>query len=242
MIYLYAISDRVDTPMLPSHGIQGAAVLTRVYRNIMAVISPLDSAEVEPTKDALWRHEVVVEALMADGAVLPVRFGTMLGDESVMKATLVAHYAQFVDDLDRVRGRVELGLRVLWDDVGPPTDGGGAKSEASSGHAYLMGRLVQERQVRAWRERAHALAVEIEKPLVGLTVEATHQLLVTPRMLMTAAYLVDAAEVARFQQRLEALQAVHPALRFMCTGPWPPYTFMRNPVSAVAGRDGTNGT
>lgn len=242
MIYLYAISDRVEGPVLPGHGIQGAAVATCAYRDVMAVISRLDSAAVEPTEDALWQHEAIVEGLMAVGAVLPVRFGTILGDESAVQATVAAHYAQFLGDLNRVRGRVELGLRVLWDDEGPAIDEGDAKSQARSGRAYLMGRLVQERRVRAWRKRAEVLAAEIEQPLVDLAAETTHQILVSPRMLLTAAFLVGEADVTRFRERVAVLQTGHPALRFMCTGPWPPYSFMGVPMLAVAGRDGASDT
>ncbi|MBI4759356.1 MAG: GvpL/GvpF family gas vesicle protein [Chloroflexi bacterium] len=78
------------------------------YQDIAAVVSTLTSAKVQPTEANLWLHETVVEALMVDRAVLPVRFGTVLANEAAVQAVLTAHHADFVANLKRVRGRVEL--------------------------------------------------------------------------------------------------------------------------------------
>jgi hypothetical protein len=51
---------------------------------------------------------------------------------------------------------------------------------------------------------------------------------------LTAAYLVERDRVATFQQEVEALSATYPALRFLCTGPWPTYNFVsRFPIDDV---------
>ncbi len=63
---------------------------------IAAVFSPLNTTQISPTEDNLWQHEAVVEALMTDRTVLPVRFGTVLADEAAIQAVLEAHYADFV--------------------------------------------------------------------------------------------------------------------------------------------------
>jgi hypothetical protein len=184
---------------------------------------------VPATEDNLWRHEAIVEALMAARAVLPVRFGTVLADEATVQATLAAHYGDFVASLDRVRGRVELSLRVLWDDAPPspqPSPAGGGGSGRGRGRAYLMARLEEEHQRQAWRQRAEALAAELHTLLDRLAVESTRQVLVTSRLLLTAAYLVERDQVAAFRREVEVLNAAHPELRLLCTGPWPAYNFV----------------
>jgi len=168
-----------------------------------------------------------VEALMADRAVLPVRFGTVLADEAAVQATLAVHYADFVASLNRVRGRVELSLRVLWDFEFRISN---FEFRPDSGQAYLMARLEEERQRQAWRQRAEALAAELYTPLGRLAVESTRQVLVTPRLLLTAAYLVERDQVAAFRREVEVLSTAHPELRFLCTGPWPAYSFVTTTV------------
>jgi hypothetical protein len=240
-MYLYAITDHPDASTPSGLGLEGISLFTLTYRDIAAVVSPLTTTEVPPTEANLWRHEAVVEALMADRTVLPVRFGTKLANEAAVQATLAAHYADFVASLARVRGQVELGLRVLWDDVPPPqpSPAGRGRSEKEGGRAYLLARLEEEQQAQAWRQRAKALASELHIPLARLATESIWQVLVTPRLLLTAAYLVERDRVAAFRREVEVLSTAHPALRFLCTGPWPPYSFVTDCVP-MAGREEKN--
>jgi hypothetical protein len=53
--------------------------------------------------------------------VLPVRFGSLFADETALSATLATHEAELRADLDRVRGRLELSLRVLWEQAAHAT-------------------------------------------------------------------------------------------------------------------------
>ncbi len=233
-MYLYAITDRPELPVPAEPGLEGTSLFGLAYRDIVAVVSSLDTAKVSPTEDNLWRHEAIVEALMADRAVLPVRFGTVLADEAAVQATLAVHYADFVASLNRVRGRVELSLRVLWDFEFRISN---FEFRPDSGQAYLMARLEEERQRQAWRQRAEALAAELHTPLGRLAVESTRQVLVTPRLLLTAAYLVERDQVVAFRQQVEALSPAYPALHFLCTGPWPAYNFVTATVPTTFGEE-----
>ena len=246
-MYLYAITDRPDLSVPAEPGLEGTSLFSLTYQDIAAVVSPLTAARVPPMEDNLWRHEAIVEALMADRAVLPVRFGTVLSNKAAVQDVLVAYYAGFVASLDRVRGRVELGLRVLWDDNLQIADSSQRPSaishqpSATSGRAYLMARLEEERQSRAQRQRAEALAEELHAPLARLAAESTQQVLVTPRLLLTAAYLVERDRVTAFRLEVDAFSAAYPALRFLCTGPWPPYSFVTATVPTEDGEERKNG-
>ncbi len=233
MIYLYAITNYPESPLPAILGLEDVALCSVSCRELVAVISPLAASQLPPMETNLWLHEAVIEALMADRAVLPVRFGTTLPGEVAMQATLAARYADWVMALARVCGRVELGLRVLWHSDWPVADR--SWRMADSGRAYLWARLAAERQVRDWQQRAQALAMELHTPLARLAVESTYQVLLTPRLLLTAAYLVERSQVMRFRQEVETLSAAHSALSFLCTGPWPPYNFVG--TGAANGKD-----
>jgi gas vesicle protein GvpL/GvpF len=231
MIYVYAITDRPDSPLPAETGL-GGSLLNIPYRDIAAVVSSLTTSQVPATENNLWAHETVVEGLVLDRAVLPLRFGTVFPDRVAVEASLSEHYADFTASLERVRGRVELGLRVLWkDDVGHGQEGGPSSvmsqdSASGSGRAYLLSRLEQDRRIQTWRQRGEALAAEINAPLAGLSVEHTQQVLTTHRLLLTAAYLVRREDLTAFQRQVEAVSVAYPALSFLCTGPWPPYSFV----------------
>ncbi|MDP3046405.1 MAG: GvpL/GvpF family gas vesicle protein [Chloroflexota bacterium] len=242
--YLYAITDRPEAPLpvipaiakgIVENGPEGPPPTSLAYRDIAAVISPLTVSEVPATEANLWRHEAVVESLMADRTVLPVRFGTVLADETAVRSFLAARYAGFVAGLQRVRGRVELGLRVLWEiadsewqmaDRNHQPSAIGHQPSAISGREYLLARLEEEHRTQAQRQRAEALAAALHAPLSRLAAENIQQVLVTPSLLLKAAYLVERGRVTSFQQETEALSAAYPSLHFVCTGPWPAYSFV----------------
>src|SRR5207248_2424345 len=63
--------------------------------------------------ESLWRHEEVVEALMSEGDVLPVRYGTRFADEEEAAQAVAERSAALSAALDRVQGAVELSVRAL---------------------------------------------------------------------------------------------------------------------------------
>jgi hypothetical protein len=253
---MYAITDRAAAVTAGRTGLEGAPLLTVPCREIAAVVSAVTAARVEATPANFWLHEEVVEGLMADSPVLPLRWGTVVPDERRLSAVLETHYDSFVAALERVRGRVELGLRVLWDGDAlqpPPAEPGSqgnarpgaspgtvppqpARGEpaATPGRRYLMARVEADRLARAERQRALGMADEIHRPLDRLAAESVREVLPTSRMLLAAAYLVDRDRVADVRAEADALAAAFPALRLLLTGPWPPYHFVTGCVPAEA--------
>ena len=224
MVYVYAIIDEpaILTPAIL--GLDRAALHTLEYRDIGAVLSLSPMSKVPPTEANLWQHETVVEALMTDHAVLPMRFGTMLADEAAVLAALSSRYDEFTAGLNCVRGHVELALRVLWDDV-PPTSDQRPTPVGASGRDYMLAQLEEQREFDKRSDGAKALAEDIHASLARLAAESIRRTLVTPRLLLTAAYLVKREQVEACRQEAEMLSLANPGVRLLCTGPWPPYNF-----------------
>lgn len=227
MIYLYAVIDQPSAPIPAISGLDGVVIEVLPYRDVGAVISGSMTSDVQPTEANLWRHEAVLEELMADHAILPARFGTVFADEAEVLAALETHYDEFIRaDLNRVRGYVELGLRVLWDDALIGTPDNPPPASSGGGRAYMLARVEEERALETRRQQAEASAAKIHGPLSCLAEESTCRLLVDPSPYLTAAYLVKHERVAAFRREVESLGATHPELRLVCTGPWPPFNFV----------------
>lgn len=112
--YVYAITA-ADHP-LRLYGLHGvgepAAPLRTVGTGTLnAVIS--DAPEnLRAKRRDLAAHQTVLERLMADGAVLPMRFGLVgSGDESVT-AALVEHRDAYTERLGQIDGCVEFNLKA----------------------------------------------------------------------------------------------------------------------------------
>lgn len=239
-LYIYAITTRAGAQVWGRTGVEGAPLLSLPYRDIAAVVSPLTAARVEATPANVCVHEEIVEAQMQRSAVLPMRWGTVLPGLRQLFAVLEAYYTAFVAALERVQTRVELGLRVLWDDdIGRAPSAESARAGASGpaagpGRQYLMLRVEEDRRARAERQRALGVVENIHRPLSRLAAESVREVLLTPRMLLAAAYLVDRERVDAFRAEAHALALASPALRFLLTGPWPPYHFVTDCVPAEA--------
>jgi gas vesicle protein GvpL/GvpF len=198
VIELYAITDH-PTPPLP----QVAPLRLVATGDLAAVFAPAGDNGV--SADVLWRHEAVVEALMEGRDVLPVRYGTTFDDEDAAARAVAARRDDLAAALDRVRGAVELSLRVIEP---------GAERAAGDGASYLRDRRRREEARRAVHEALGAVArASVERPSPD------------PSELLRAAYLVDRDAVEQVTELVARLQAANPTLRLLCTGPWPAYSF-----------------
>jgi hypothetical protein len=215
VIELYAITDHPGPP-LPDV----VPLRTVPIDGLAGVCTPAIEAEVSP--EALWRHEEVVEALMADRDLLPVRYGTRLDDEAAVARALEERRDELAAALDRVRGAVELSVRAAA--PGAPALSGPVLPEAARG-APEPPRGTEYLRARARAEAGHERTAKIlHEPLCALSrasVEGTPR----PPELFRAAYLVEHDAVEGFAATVARLESANPGLSLLCTGPWPPYSF-----------------
>jgi hypothetical protein len=217
-LYVYAITGRRDTAPARTAGLEGAPLAVVAHRDLVAVVSAHDRVAIDPTETALWEHEAVCEALLETGAVLPAKFGLLFSDEEKLRAELAARYEDLTATLERVGGRVELGVRVLRREA-PRSEEPIDRRGTGAGKAYLTARLAERRE-------AQELADAVHEALLPLAVDSRRDLILTPSVVLSAAYLVDRDRTSTFVRRVEALEKEHADARVLCTGPWPPYNFV----------------
>ena len=236
MIYVYAIIDRPEADLPDLVGLQDAPLARLPCQEIAAVSSFFTtqgkSTEIEQSGSNVWRHEAVLEALMESHSVLPVRFGEIFSTENAVTTMLLTHQSEYVANLQRVQGRVELSLRVIWTadvDVAPFQETivveAGVK-KAMSGYEYMQSRRKVENGVEALRRRAEAMALALQIAMAGMAVESSHQVVLTSPLCLKAAYLIAQRDVHAFREKIENQVRIFPEVRFILTGPWPAYNFV----------------
>jgi hypothetical protein len=218
MLYLYAITDAPDPPR--RRGLRDAELRTVGEDGLFAVVSEHGAGGIEATEENLWAHEEVVEELLGKAAVLPLRLGSLVENEEAVRALLRERREEFVTSLERVRGAVELGVRVALPEAEHAAVGVGADEAegVGPGTAYMLRRLERER-------RAADAVEQIHRPLARIareSVRADHS--VRPSVL-NASYLVDVDQVGAFRARVDELSGTLDGAAVVCTGPWPPYSF-----------------
>src|SRR5215204_5119425 len=104
MIYVYAVSDPFPADLINVRGLGDGPLLVREHDGVAAVYGATTVGAPRPTPENLWRHEQIAEHLMAAGAVLPTRFGTVLRGEPELDDLLRRNHERLVAGLGRVRG------------------------------------------------------------------------------------------------------------------------------------------
>jgi hypothetical protein len=215
VIYAYGICEpAAASPPPPRRGLGGATLRALQSDGLAAVYSRHRSLRPQPSPELVLAHERVVEAIMARGPVLPMRFGTQLEREELLADALVERRDELLDALERVRGHVELGLRVI---PHPDSKPGGDAGERT-GRTYLLARAAEHR-------RANEAARDLHGPLAELAAAELVREHAPPPAILVATYLVDAGRVAEFRARANELAASQEDLHVVVTGPWPPYNF-----------------
>jgi len=210
MIYLYGITEP-DAVVPDQPGLEDQPVRLLRTPEVAGLYSEHDRTGFDASADALWRHDLVVQAVMRAGSVLPARFGTTFAGPSELVARLTGEQARLRRALENVRGCVELAVRVSVPDL--------PSSASQSGHAYIQAKLAETQARRAVAERTLV-------PLAAYAVRSQTRGMSSDTGTLTASYLVRAPEVERFAGRVRELARRHGGLSLSCTGPWPPYSFV----------------
>lgn len=117
MIYLYGLFEGalgdLETTLSDSTGLQGVLEINAVGPWFL-VSSQHDDLEVLPKRRLMLAHTRVLERMISVGTVLPARFG-LLANDLIGTAELIAAQNDLIArEFDRVRGCVELGVRIAF--------------------------------------------------------------------------------------------------------------------------------
>ncbi|HEY7125741.1 MAG TPA: GvpL/GvpF family gas vesicle protein [Ktedonobacterales bacterium] len=232
--YVYAILEH-DVPLpLGLTGLQAAPLSLVRWGDLAAAVSPYAGMSVQPTADALLGHETVVEALCQAGPTLPCRFGTILGGQEAVIQALISRYDVLLADLKRVGNKVELGLTILFEELQGQSEALNTAQPSPTlstcnpgpGTRYLQSRALHYKHEAAQQHQAHLVINELQRILHPHTLEQRYRTLLEPRLAIRAVYLVHQGRVRELQQAIGALRQTWPTLRWLISGPWPPYSFV----------------
>jgi hypothetical protein len=114
--YLYAVIPGPLERLFDFSGLNGSPVYTITNGKVAAVVSNMADGRVRPERRHLAAQQGVLKGLMrAVPALLPMAFGIIADGPKAVKRILSRNQADFLRQLGRVSGKVEMGLRVSWD-------------------------------------------------------------------------------------------------------------------------------
>jgi Mg2+ and Co2+ transporter CorA len=215
----------------------GRRVYTVHHRDLAAVVSDTPIRIYDPTRENVLAHELVNETVMREYTVIPMSFGTIFRTREDIVELLKSTYRAFDDVLEKMRDKIEFGLKVLWDRekvIGRLEEGDEEirrlkqeitnNAQSSTYFARMqLGRLIEG----ALEASANRYVGDIHESLKPVAVASRSNKPIGDRMIMNAAYLVERSREQEFDEAVKGLsRRYEDLLAFKYTGPWPPYNFV----------------
>lgn len=237
--YVYCIIECDQPRSFGPMGIggRGDEVYTIHHGGLAAVVSDTPMVVYDPTRENALTHEHVNETVMQEFTVIPMSFGTVFRTEDDVIEFMKDTSDALTDVLRKMRDKIEFGLKVNWD---PETvlkrveaendEIARLKQEIMSNRAtstyfarMQLGRLVE----RAMSEKSEAYVREIYDHLRECAIASRHNKPIGDKMILNAAFLVERDKADQLDERIQEIaQKYEGTLRFLYTGPWPPYNFV----------------
>ena len=222
-LYVYCLAERIERLNEIPRGVSGAEVrIVEFEEDLSALVSVCRAEDFQVTRKNALAHHEVVRSVTEQTTPLPTRFGTVVTIEQLRKYVSI-HQDAIKAKLAHVRGGVEMNVRMIRtiEDTSQQSENTGGP-----GTAFLL-----EKRRKILREEAGAaqkaeLSAWLREKLADLIKD--EKISVTPSetvILARADHLIDRADVQEYRTKMAGAVEERPEIRFMVSGPWPPYSF-----------------
>jgi len=201
------------------------------------VVSGVSGPKIRPERRHLARHQEVLKQLLAHTTPLPMSFGILADDPEAIHKILRRNQRIFLEQLQHVAGKVEMGLRVKWDVPNIFEYFVNTQSELRSARDRLLGgnrQPTQEEKIELGRMFDRLLGQEreshteqVQRILSHTCSEVKAGKCRDEREVMNVACLVRREAQEGFGKAVfQAAQMFDNNFAFDYNGPWAPHNFV----------------
>ena len=234
-IVSYGVIDSSETIDSLITGTIGIRIYNIPYRDIGMVISGSDRSSMKVNNnDNTPDYKLVVEHLMQKFTVLPVRFRTPVNKKDIL-SIMENNYYDFKDNLNRLRHKVEFGLRVVWkeDEVKDWITreykrGAYGKLKAYDPRGIKFIEDVFDKYVieKEFKDMADIFISIVDNYLGKYASEKRFEKLKSKNLLLKALYLIDKKRQKEFKEAFDLFRIAPGNLNYTLRGPLPPFNFV----------------
>jgi len=220
--YAYCIGEKQAFPELARHrkpvpmesvvGVSGNQVFLYPASDLAIVVSEHNPAETLNQKSGVDHARVIADCFQ-HSTVLPFRFGTVFGDDESLRKSIRSNQRQFQNNIDKLRGKTEMHLKILVDDCCTHTLDKHMPAEGV-GREYLSSL------------RENASSFQMHRLFLPLDEDVSCRLTESGKMVLDIAHLIDRKYVERYQNKFASTSAMMRECQMQVSGPWPPYHFV----------------
>jgi hypothetical protein len=240
--YIYGIIDSNRKICFDPHTKNsGVGVYTIPYQDISAVVS--DSKIVDYThllKDAvarhLVRHQQVIEKIMENFTIIPMRLGTFAVDGDEVRHILAKGYPVIEDVFNKISDKMEIDVVAIWSDFNLVLKEVGEEKGIKEFKERLLANpneITVDDQMKVGvmvkkvlDEKREKCAFQIQNALKTVSQDFKVHEVMDDKMVINTAFFINKARQKDFDRKVEELNTnFAEELNFRCVGPLPSYSF-----------------
>ena len=232
--YAYCIGEKQAFPALARHrkpvpletvlGVSGNQVFLYPASDLAVIVSEHNPQEALNQKSGV-DHARVIADCFRHSTVLPFRFGTVFHDDETLRKSIRSNQRQFLGNIDKLRGKTEMHLKIFVDDCCAREIEKHLGSE-NVGRAYLSNLRENASRARERQTRARAVSFQMHRLFLPLDEDVSCRLMENGKMLLDIAHLIDRKCVERYHNKFTSTSAIMRECQMQLSGPWPPYHFV----------------
>ena len=235
--YLYGFTNR-PLPAAPALvGLAGAPVHTLTYRDISAVVSRHPVRRLAPSRSNLEPHHRIVRQISGAVTLVPAAFGHISETEQDLVDVLIGNYDEIRNELARLEGKCEMGLKVSW------------TVDNIFNYFVRTNRELRELRDRVFRDREPSVAAKLQvgglfeaalarerdrltravmTAFSGIARDTAYSAPRSESTVFQCAMLIDRESGPEFEAALRRAAALlNQNFTLDYNGPWPAYSFVR---------------
>jgi len=239
--YIYGFISINEKKKFDYAGIDGGEVYTQPYQDIAAVVSDspfiqLDSLPKETLLLHLAVYQAVIERVMRNHYIIPMKFGTAVQGEEEIKRILKKGYGHIKTSIMAMEDKIELDVVAMWSNldavlkaIGEEEEVKKLKEEAESKPpdqrleaGINLGKMVKASINRKREKYAFEMLDVLKKESKN---QRTHDVM-DDSMIMNVAFLINKDNKETFESKVDQLdEKYQDGINFRIVGPLPPYSF-----------------
>lgn len=240
-LYIYCIIETEHDRHFGSIsvGILGNQVLAIGYNDIAMVVSnsPLNG-EILNSQENMIAHQKVIEMVMREFTVLPVRFGTIAASANEIRGILERRYKLFKNLFREMDHKIELGVKCLWKNMAHIfTEIANEDHQIKQLKEKILkhkGKNIRQMQEQIGQLIENALQIKKEtdqnkilQQLKLTTIDFKLNHTTGDEMFLNAVFLISSGREKEFDNVINDLSEEYSnRIKFIYTGPLPPYNFV----------------
>ncbi|MGG3572931.1 GvpL/GvpF family gas vesicle protein [Bacillus gobiensis] len=248
-IYIFCGIQTKETSSFGKVTIEGEdrSIFTIHYKDTAMVAAEVPMKIYHPNKENLMTHQKVISSVMAQNdTVIPISFGNVFQTKRDVEVLLENLYPQFAKLFPEIKGKMELGLKVIgkkeWLETAikekPEVEKMKQSMQGKSQNAQYYDRIrLGGMAQNFFASLQNEVKKDIFVPLKEDSIAAKINEPIGETMLLNAAFLIDRSKEEPFDQKVnEVHEKWKDKVQFKYSGPWPAYNFINIKLKVEEGR------